>query len=140
MSLRRSLARTRPIIQRDNCGCGSHVMAENQTKLSLSCQETRSARETTPASKNLPVKTKLEFAGDEHQVFVKLRLLVTGAKMVGSCPLVRNRAMTSQTVARATKIVVRKVSAPVGASACAGGTKRKPGRNVLDLKNLHLDL
>ena len=76
MSLRRSLARTRPIIQRDNCGCGSHVMAENQTKLSLSCQETRSAKKATPVSKNLPVKTKLEFAGDEHQVFVKLRLLV----------------------------------------------------------------
>ena len=60
--------------------------------------------------------------------------------MVGSFPLVRNRAMTSQTVATGTKIVVRKVSAPVGASACAGGTKRKPGRSVLDLKKRHLDL
>ena len=135
----RFIARTRPIIQPDNCGCGSHVMAENQTKLSLFCQETQSAKKTTPVSKNLPVKTKLEFAGNVDKVLSDF-VFWSGAKMAGSCPLVRNRAMTSQTVARATKIVVRKVSAPVGASACAGGTKRKPGRSVLNLKTPHLDL
>ena len=91
----RYFARTRPIIQLEDCGCGSHVMAENQTKLLLSCRETQSAREATPVLKNRPVKTKLEFAGNVDKVLSNF-VFWSGAKMAGSCPLARNRAMTDR--------------------------------------------